>query len=102
MTEVQKPQQLRPMQVYVIGRIDATRTHEKQRFSRVLCPAPDPYSRPQVVEIRSRSPLGAKGDEIKALCTLGGFTRKTFRYTDKETGEVLQVTPVDMTLDLVE
>ncbi|MBS7350604.1 MAG: single-stranded DNA-binding protein [Comamonas sp.] len=102
MTEAQKPQQLRPMQVYVIGRIDATRLHEKQRYSRVICPASDLYSRPQVVEIRSRASVGAKGDEIKALCTLGGFTRKPFRYTDKETGEVLQVTPVDMTLDLVE
>ena len=91
-----------PMQVFVRGRIDASRTHEKTRYTRIVTPAPDPYSRPQTVEIRSKSQLGAKGEEVTVLAQLGGFTRKPFRSTDKESGEITLVTPVDLTLDAIE
>ena len=90
------------MQVVIRGRIDASRTHEKTRYTRIVTPAPDPYSRPQTVEIRSKGQLGSKGEEVTVLAQLGGFTRKPFRSTDKETGEVTMVTPVDLTLDAIE
>lgn len=90
------------MQVMVRGRIHASRTHEKTRYTRILTPAPDPYSRPQIVEIRSSSQLGAKGEEVAVLAQLGGYTRKPFRILDKETGETMTVTPVDHTLDAIE
>lgn len=90
------------MQVAVRGRIDASRMHDKTRYTRVVTPAPDPYSRPQTVEIRSKGQLGAKGEEVTILAQLGGFTRKQFRSTDKDTGEVTMVTPVDLTLDAIE
>ena len=93
---------MKVMQVMVRGRIDASRTHEKTRYTRIVTPAPDPYSRPQTVEIRSKSQLGAKGEEVTVLAQLGGFTRKPFRSTDKETGEVTSVTPVDLTLRAIE
>ena len=93
---------MKVMQVMIRGRIDASRTHEKTRYTRIVTPAPDPYSRPQTVEIRSKSQLGAKGEEVTVLAQLGGFTRKAFRSTDKDTGEVTMVTPVDMTLDAIE
>lgn len=93
---------MKVMQVMIRGRIDASRTHEKTRYTRIVTPAPDPYSRPQTVEIRSKSQLGAKGEEVTVLAQLGGFTRKPFRSTDKESGEVTLVTPVDLTLDAIE
>ena len=91
-----------PMQVLVVGRIDAVRRHEKTTYTRVTTPAPDPYSRPQTVEIRSKQRLGQPGDEVAQLATLGGYARKPFRSTDKETGETTMVTPVDHTVDAIE
>ncbi len=91
-----------PMQVFVKGRIDASRRYEKNHFTRIVTPAPDPYSRPQTVEIRSKQRLGQTGDEITVQAMLGGYTRKPFRSTDKETGETSMVTPVDLTLDAIE
>lgn len=91
-----------PMQVTIKGRIDAARRHDKTRYTRIVTPAPDPYSRPQTVEVRSRQSLGQVGDEITVQAQLGGYTRKPFRSTDKETGETTMVTPVDLTLDAVE
>jgi hypothetical protein len=90
------------MEVLVKGRIDARRRHDGTHYTRVLTPAPDAYSRPQVVEIRSKQSLGQQGDEIEKLCKLGGYTRKAFRTTDKDTGETSMVTPVDLTLDEIE
>lgn len=91
-----------PMEVTVKGKIDAVRRHEQVRYTRILTPAPDAYSRPQVVEVRSKAQLGQRGDEITITAKLGGYTRKPFKTTDKETGEITMVTPVDMTLDAVE
>lgn len=90
------------MNVMVRGRVDASRRHEKTFYTRVVTPAPDPYSRPQTVEIRSKARLGQQGDEITVQAQLGGYTRKPFRSVDKETGEASMVTPVDLTLDAVE
>lgn len=90
------------MQVTVKGRVDARHRHDKTTYTRVLTPAPDPYSRPQTVEIRSKGSLGQVGEEVVVQAVLGGYSRKPFRTTDKETGETVMVTPVDLTLDAVE
>ena len=39
------------MQVTIKGRIDAARRHDKTRYTRIVTPAPDPYSRPQTVSV---------------------------------------------------
>lgn len=91
-----------PMQVLVVGRVDAVRRHDKTIYTRIITPSPDPYSRPQTVEIRSKQRLGQPGDQVTQLGLLGGYARKPFPSTDKETGETTMVTPVDMTLDAVE
>ena len=103
-TQVAAPaaQKIKPMQVLVVGRIEASATNQGKRYTQILTPAQDAYSHPQVVEIRSRQPFGARGDDVQVLAQLGGYKRKPFRATDKETGEVRLVTPVDMTLDLIE
>ena len=89
-------------QMMVRGRIEETRRHANVSYTRVLCPAADEYSRPQTLEIRSKARLGQKGDTVTQLCVVGGYTRKAFRATDKETGETTMVTPVDHTVDAVE
>ena len=91
-----------PMQVLVVGRIDAVRRHEKTTYTRVTAPAPDPYSRPQIVELRSKQRLGQPGDQVTQLGFLGGYARKPFRITDKETGETTTVILVEHTVDAVE
>ena len=90
------------MQVVIKGKIDAIRRFDGKTYTRLITPAPDAYSRPQVVEVRSGQRLGARDDEVTVLSKLGGYARKAFRATDKETGEQLMVTPVDLTLDAVE
>lgn len=89
-------------QMMVRGRIEETRRHANVSYTRVLCPAADEYSRPQTLEIRSKARLGQKGDTVTQLCVVGGYTRKAFRATDKETGETTMVTPVDHTVYAVE
>ncbi len=90
------------MQVTIKGKIDASRRHESKHYTRLITPSPDAYSRPQVVEIRSNQKLGQRDDEITVDCKLGGYTRKAYRATDKDTGETAMVTPVDLTLDALE
>lgn len=90
------------MRVFVRGRIEASRTWDGKRYTHVMTPAADEYSRPQLVEIRSKQRMGDKGDQVQVICTLGGFSRKPYKSVDKTTGEVTVVTPVDHTLDLVE
>lgn len=92
----------RLMEVTIKGKIDAARRHENKHYTRLITPAADAYSRPQIVEIRSDSKLGQRDDEITVTCRLGGYTRKPYRATDKDTGETSMVTPVDLTLDIAE
>lgn len=101
MSDVKAPT-IKPMQVMIRGRVEASRNHEGTRFTRITTPAADAYSRPQVIEIRSRSPLGPKGEEVTVLAQLGGYTRKPFEFKNKDTGEIEKVVPVDHTLDAVE
>lgn len=89
-------------QMMVRGRVEETRRHGNTSYTRVLCPAADEYSRPQTLEIRSKSRLGQKGDTITQLCLVGGYKRKPFMATDKDTGEQTRVVPVEHTVDAVE
>jgi hypothetical protein len=90
------------MHVVISGRIEGSKTYEGKRYTQVMTPAADAYSRPQLVEIRSKVRLGEKGEEISCQCILGGFQRKAYETKDKQTGEIVKVIPVEHTLDLVE
>jgi hypothetical protein len=93
---------VQPMQVQVRGRLEKSRLYEGKRYSQIITPAPDAYSRPQIVEVRSKGRLGDIGEEVSVSCVLGGFSRKPYKVTDKQTGEMVTVTPVDHTLDVVD
>jgi hypothetical protein len=90
------------MQVAIRGRIEARRRHDKSFYSRVVCPAPDPYSRPQVVEVRSKQYFGEVGEEITVQAMLGGYAGKPFKVTDQTTGEIRTGQSYIHTLDAIE
>lgn len=92
----------KPMHVVIFGRVQDVRRHKDVTYTRIVCPAEDAYSRPQVVELRSKRTIGRRDEEIEVTAKLGGYTRAPFRSTDKETGEVSSVIPVDLTLDAIE
>lgn len=91
-----------PMQVAVVGRVESSHRHENKTYTRVICPAVDAYSKPQLVNLRSGRSIGRAGDEVSVLCTVGGYARRPFETKDKETGEIVRVVPVEHTLDVVE
>lgn len=88
-----------PCEVRIVGKITRKRRHERQYYTTVIMPAKDEYSRPSTVEIRSSAPLGELDDRIDVRCELGGYEGKSYRVTDRETGEARQVFPVNMYLD---
>ncbi len=95
---------MKNLQVSVTGKFIRARSYDGQFYSTIICPAKDAYSRPSVVEIRSKYRLSAQPDEeIKnLLCELSGFEGKAYRVTDRDTGEQRQIKPVNHFLDLVE
>ena len=91
------------MMVNVVGRVEAMRRYEGLTYTRIICPAADAYSRPDIVQIRSKGRIGQAGEEVGPLkCKLSGYKKKPFRFTDKATGEQIEMIPVDHNLDLVE
>jgi hypothetical protein len=92
----------KPMHVLISGRVEGSKSHEGKRYTQIITPAADAYSRPQMVEVRSKSRFGEKGEEVSITCTLGGYQRKPYQAKDKNTGEIVTVVPIDHTLDLVE
>lgn len=90
------------LEVAIKGRIDASRVHNSMRYTRITTPAADEYSRPQTIEVRSKAKLGEREEVVTVRAKLGGFARKPFKSTDPSTGEIVMVTPVDLTLDAVE
>jgi DNA transposition AAA+ family ATPase len=95
-------QPLPPMQMLAIGKIEAVRRYEETNYTRIITPAPDMYSKPQFIEIRSKSRIGSKGEEVSVVVRAGGYTRKAYEFKDKSTGEIVKIVPVDHTYDLVE
>lgn len=93
---------LAPMCLQILGKVEAVRRYDNKSYTRVICPAPDLYSKPSVVEIRSSARIGVRDDEIDVTARLSGYTRKPYRVTDQGTGEQSTITPVDHVLDLIE
>jgi hypothetical protein len=94
--------QAKPMQVVIAGRVQKVRRNEGKTYTVVLAPAVDSFSRPTPLEVRSKQRFGEIGEDVKVVCVVGGYGKRPYRYTDKETGETRMVEPIVMTLDLVE
>lgn len=92
---------LQNMLVHVAGRIESSSKYQDSFTTLVKTPAPDAYSHPSTIELRSKARLGQIGDEIAVVGRLTGVPRK-FNRTDKSSGEITMVKTADMYLHLVE
>lgn len=90
------------MQVSICGRVEEVQRFDGMYATRIICPAADEYSQPQNIKIRSKTRIASRDEVITVVARLGGYKRKPFKATDKDSGEIVSVVPVDMTLDLVE
>ncbi|GHD66100.1 hypothetical protein [Jeongeupia chitinilytica] len=85
---------LKPNQALLAGRVNAVRKADEYVYTEITLPAPDEYTSPQSVEVRSRKRLGQVGETIETRVLCGGYRGKPFQFTDKETGERHQRRPV--------
>jgi len=106
MSEVQKVQQIgskaQPLQVFIQGKCLRVRRHGQFFFTTIITPAKDLYSRPQVVEVRSKARFSERDEDVSCNALLGGYEGKPYTVVDNETGERRQVVPVNLFLDLIE
>jgi hypothetical protein len=86
----------------VRGKVLRVRRHEAFTYTSIVCPAADEYSKPQVVEIRSKSRFAEKDEVANARVVLGGYEGKAYQVVDRDTGERRSIIPVTHYLDLVE
>lgn len=88
----------------VAGRLGARRSmqmKEGKRFLQLLMtPAPDPYSMPSVVELKSAASLGAEGDDWAGQVRIGGYPNN-FEATSKD-GEIQQIRSARVVLEVIE
>lgn len=109
MTEVATPLKpktsLQPGQAYISGRIVSARKINTQNgplFLTVLkLAAPDPFSHPATIELRSSGKLGAIAEDWTGVVRIGGMPNN-FTTTDKETGEDTPVRSARNELTVVE
>jgi len=67
------------------GRVDFVSNANGVFYSVVMLPAPDSYSRPAAVSVKSRNQIGQPGQEITIDCRVDGFS-KSFRRKDNTEG----------------
>ena len=100
--QAKAPVKLKSREVSIMGKVVRVRRYEQFFYTAVICPAVDVYSKPQVVEIRSKLRFAENDEEITVIAVLGGYEGKPYQVTDRETGERRQLVPVHHFLDLVE
>jgi len=100
----QKPLIVEVNQGFVSGRLGSRRSmnlKEGKRFIQLLSqPAPDPYSMPSLVELKSIGPLGNDGDDWRGFVRISGYPNN-FNVTDKD-GVITQVRSARAVLEVVE
>lgn len=67
-------------QTILRGRVVEIKKNDSGCFTAIALPAPDQYSHPQTVEVRSRSIIGRPQEDITVRVVVGGFRRG---YKDK-------------------
>ena len=92
LSAVKPPVSVPPLVAWLSGRITAKSrritTQQGVRFLTVVAlPAPDEFTSPGMVELRSEEALGDFGDTVRCKVQIGGYRRN---YNNKETGAVVQ------------
>lgn len=92
-------------QAYLAGRLGSRRKYKTKDgvrwFQLLLTPAPDPYSMPQVVELKSVQALGEEGSDWSGPCRIGGYPNNFETKPDAD-GVVTQVKSAYNVLEVVE
>lgn len=88
--------QLAANESVIRGRVIEVKNSGQNFFTAVALPAPDQYSHPQAVEIRSKKLIGRPQEDITVRVLVGGYRRG---YKDKM-GQ--QAFATNITLDAVE
>lgn len=92
-------------QAVLRGRIVARRAistkNGRQYITIAKLPAPDEFTSPQTVELRSQAPVGEAGELVTVRVQLGGYGR-TYQAQDPETGEKRTVQTADNTYTVIE
>ncbi|BAK77085.1 hypothetical protein NH8B_2271 [Pseudogulbenkiania sp. NH8B] len=101
-TTPEKRPSLKPNQVVLVGRIQSRRRNDEFIFTELRLPAPDEYSHPSTVEVRSNKPIGAPGDDVQQLCSCGGYLGKPFEVKDPSTGEIIKRRSINNTFTAIE
>ena len=83
------------------GRIESASKFQDSVTTLIKTPAPDAYSYPSTIAVRSKSRLGTVGEEVTVTCRIGGVPR-TFKRVDKETGEEVTVRTADAYFNVIE
>jgi hypothetical protein len=66
-------QSLKVNQICVQGRIEHVSKYDDKFEHIIVTPAPDAYSKPELMRVNSGSRLGSKGEEVKVLCVFHGW-----------------------------
>lgn len=74
------------------GRVLEVKRSENGCYTVLTLPAPDQYSSPQTVEIRSKAVFGRPSEDVTVRVAIGGFRRG---YTDKH-GEKAYATNISL------
>jgi hypothetical protein len=77
-----------------IGRCTQVRKAGTVLLHLVALPAQDEYSSPSTIEVIATERFASPGDDCRVILRAGGF-RRSYRSTDKDTGEVRNVTTAD-------
>ena len=101
---VAKPS-LPSQQAQLSGRIVSRRKINTKNGPQIITiaklPAPDEFTSPQTVELRSLGSIGAAGEDFSCIVQVGGYGRSD-KSVDAETGEQRQVQTADNSLTVVE
>jgi len=87
MSQAQVTQQI-PLTVRICGRVDFVKqgvSKGKTTFLTLIkTPAPDPFTSPSTVEVRSTARLGSVGEEVEVFANLKGYPQSG---VSEKTGE---------------
>jgi hypothetical protein len=101
-----KTHNLHPGSAFIAGRIYSFRRLKTSNGSLYLTvlkvAAPDPFSHPSTIELRSAKQLGAIDEDWSGLVKLSGFPRNFDSKPDPETGEVKHIKSAENHLVVVE
>lgn len=98
---IQKARPLALGEAVISGRIQKIQKRGDYFVHLITLPAPDAYSAPSTVEVLAQRRLGDTEEDVRIRVRIGGY-RRSYKATDRETGEIRNVQTADNKLFAVE